>query len=299
MGLSWDDAKELIRLSLEASRDVPGADLACGAGTDQLAAGPGVTLDQVVRAYEEQLEFIERQGGRAILMASRALAKAAKGPEDYAAVYSRLIRQTRDKVILHWLGDMFDAQLAGYWGGKDLDRATDAVAALIEEHAGKIDGIKISLLDKDREIALRRRLPTSVVMFTGDDFNYAELIEGDDQGFSHALLGIFDPIAPAASAALAALDQGDNAEFRRILEPTVPLSREIFKAPTQFYKAGVVFLAWLNDHQSHFAMVGGMQSSRSIGHYAEIFRLADRAGLLVDPDLACARMKNLLAVNGL
>jgi len=299
MGLSWDDARELIRRSIEASRDVPGADLACGAGTDQLAADPGVTLDQVVRAYEEQLEFIEGLGGRAILMASRALARAAKGPEDYAAVYGRLIRQSRNKVILHWLGDMFDAQLAGYWGGADLDRAADAVVALIEEHADKIDGIKISLLDKEREVALRRRLPAGVVMFTGDDFNYAELIEGDLQGFSHALLGIFDPIAPAASAALVALERGYAAEFRRILEPTVPLSREIFKAPTQFYKAGVVFLAWLNGHQNHFAMLGGMQSARSIAHYAEVFRLADQAGLLIDPDLACARMGSLLAVNGI
>ncbi|MFO1038585.1 MAG: dihydrodipicolinate synthase family protein [Geminicoccaceae bacterium] len=298
MGLDWPTAAELIRRSLREARTVPGADLASGCGTDQLAPGPEVTLAQVRAAYEQQLEVIESEGGRAILMASRALVRAAKGPDDYLRLYGDLIRQAKDKVVLHWLGPMFDPALQGYWGTADLDRATDTVLELVRAHAPRIEGIKISLLDKDREIDLRRRLPPGVLMFTGDDFNYAELIEGDGQHLSHALLGIFDPIAPAASAALTALAKGDLGTYRRALEPTVPLSRKIFEAPTQYYKAGVVLLAWLNGHQDHFTMVGGMQSARGALHYADIFRLADKAGLLADPDLAGRRMKSLMALHG-
>jgi hypothetical protein len=299
MGLDWPTALELIRRSLEAARDVPGADLACGAGTDQLPDAGDLTLDRVRAAYEEQIAAIEGLGGRVIIMASRALARAARGPDDYLAVYSRLIRQSQRKVILHWLGDCFDPALAGYWGTTDVPAAMETVLGLIRGHADKVDGIKISLLSKGYEIDMRRRLPEGVVMYTGDDFDYAELIEGDSQGSSHALLGIFDAIAPAASAALVRLAAGEREEYRRILVPTVPLSRRIFESPTQYYKAGIVFLAWLNGFQPHFAMVGGMQSARGILHYADVFRLADQAGVLRDPELATHRMRTLLSLYGL
>ena len=299
MGLDWPTARELIQRSLAEARTIKGADLACGVGTDQLGDGAGATLDAVRGAYEEQLEAVEAAGGRAILMASRALARAARSADDYLTVYGGLIRQAKEPVILHWLGDMFDPRLAGYWGSTDVDAATETVLALINEHRSRIAGIKISLLEQEREVALRRRLPPEVLMFTGDDFNYAELIEGDAQGHSHALLGIFDPIAPAATAAFHALGAGDHERYRAILAPTVPLSRKIFEAPTQYYKAGVVFLAWLNGHQAHFAMIGGMQSARSPLHYADILRLADRAALLRDPELAAARMTQLMALHGI
>jgi hypothetical protein len=299
MGFSWDGAKELIRRSLAEARTVPGADLASGAGTDQLDPADARTLDDVVRAYEEQIEFIEGEGGRCILMASRALARVARGPHDYTSVYRRLLAQCSRPVVLHWLGDMFDPALSGYWGSPSFEDCLDTVVDLIETHADKVEGIKISLLDADKEIALRDRLPEGVIMYTGDDFNYADLIAGDSRRHSHALLGIFDAIAPAAAAALDALGRGDEARFRAILDPTVPLSRRIFEAPTRFYKAGVVFMAWLNGHQSHFTMVGGMESARSIVHYADVFRLAAEAGLLRDPELAVSRMRNIAAVHGI
>jgi hypothetical protein len=299
MGLDWDGAKELIRRSCREARSVPGADLACGAGTDQLDPRDARSLADVIGAYEEQMGHIESCGGRAIVMASRALRAVAKSPDDYLSVYGRIVGQAKDKVILHWLGEMFDAQLAGYWATNDVDAAMRTVVGLIETHADKVDGIKISLLEKRHEEKLRAMLPAGVKMFTGDDFNYAELIGGDGERHSHALLGIFDPIAPAAAAALARLEAGDAAGYRAILDPTVPLSRKLFEAPTQFYKAGVVLLAWLNGFQDHFRMVGGMESARGILHYAEIFRLADKARLLRDPDLAAARMRHLLALNGI
>jgi hypothetical protein len=297
MGLDWPTARELIRRSVAEARTIEGADLACGVGTDQLA--PGGTLEEVQAAYQEQLEAVEAAGGRAILMASRALAAAARSADDYLEVYGGLIRQAAEPVILHWLGDMFDPALEGYWGSRDLDAATGTVLALIAEHRSRIDGIKISLLDERREVELRRRLPPGVKMFTGDDFNYARLIDGDGEHHSHALLGIFDPIAPAAAAALTALGKDDGETFRAVLEPTVPLSRRIFESPTQYYKAGVVFLAWINGHQGHFVMVGGMQSVRSALHYAEVFRLADQAKLLRDPEAAAARMRHLMALHGI
>jgi hypothetical protein len=247
---------------------------------------------------------IERLGGRLIVMASRALARVARGPDDYARVYGRVLSQAREPVILHWLGEMFDPALAGYWGGADVDAAMETALGVIASHASKVDGIKISLLDKHKEIAMRRRLPPGVRMYTGDDFNYAELIAGDGVGaepthrHSDALLGIFDAIAPAASAALAALAAGDTQRFHALLAPTVPLSRHIFQAPTRFYKTGVVFMAWLNGHQDHFVMVGGQQSARSVQHLAELFRLADQAGLIEQPELAVRRMKTLLALHG-
>jgi len=298
MGLDWTQAQELIRRALEEARGRPGALIACGAGTDHLAPVPGLEIERVIGAYEEQVGFVEGLGGRVILMASRALAAAAQGPEDYVRVYDRILRQVRQPVIIHWLGEMFDPLLAGYWGSADHGRAMNTCLEVLAGHADKIDGIKISLLSKEKEIEMRRRLPAGIRMYTGDDFNYAELIAGDHEGYSDALLGIFDAIAPAASAALSALGRGSQNEFFDILEPTVPLSRHIFKAPTRFYKTGVVFLAYLNGLQDHFVMVGGQQSARSLLHLAELFRLADRARVLRDPDLAAARMKPVLAMHG-
>jgi hypothetical protein len=298
MGLDWTTARELIERSVAEACAVGGM-IACGAGTDHLLPRPDLSLDQVEAAYIEQIEAVERCGGRVILMASRALAACARSPDDYARIYGRLLSQVREPVILHWLGDMFDPALAGYWGSHDLDAAMETALAIIHEHAAKIDGIKISLLDAQREIQMRRRLPPGVRMYSGDDFNYPELILGDDQGYSDALLGIFDAIAPAASAALQALDADDPERFRAILEPTVPLSRHIFQAPTYFYKTGVVFLAYLNGHQRHFRMVGGQESARSILHLARLFILADQAGVLCDPDRAVARMRIVLALAGI
>ncbi len=299
MGLDWTGARELIRRSLQEARSVPGADLACGVGTDQLAPADARTLDDVVGAYQTQLEFVEKHGGRAILMASRALAAVAASPDDYVRVYRRILSQAKDRVVLHWLGEMFDPQLAGYWGSDVFSDALATVLGIIEENAAKVEGIKISLLDNAKEVALRERLPEGVLCFTGDDFNYAELIEGDGRRHSHALLGIFDAVAPAAAQALVALAADDSEGFRAAIAPTVPLSRKIFEAPTQYYKAGVVFLAWLNGHQTHFSMVGGMQSARSVRHYAEIFKLADQANVLDQPELAIERMKKLLGLYGL
>jgi len=304
MGLDWPTSLELIRRSLDAAKDHPGALVASGCGTDHLVLENVKTVDEVIAGYEEQMTAIEKLGGKLIVMASRALARVAKGPADYERVYDRVLSQAKQPVVLHWLGDMFDPALAGYWGTKDLDAAMDTALGIIAAHADKVDGIKISLLDKDKEIAMRRRLPAGVRMYTGDDFNYAELIAGDGvgseptHGKSDALLGIFDAIAPAAAAALGELAQGNTTSFHDILGPTVPLSRHIFAAPTRFYKTGVVFMAWLNGHQSHFSMVGGQQSTRSLPHLAELFRLADAAKLLEQPELAVRRMKTLLALHG-
>jgi hypothetical protein len=299
MGLDWPGAQELIRRSQAAADAHPHGVVAHGAGTDHLAPGPDVTIDNVIVAYEEQVGFVERVGGRVILMASRALARAARGPDDYARVYDRILSQVRQPVIIHWLGDMIDPALAGYWGSANLDTAMETALGVINAHAARVDGVKVSLLDKDREIAMRRRLDPRVRMYTGDDFNYAELIAGDDQGFSHALLGIFDCIAPAAALALTKLAAGERAEYDALLAPTVPLSRHVFRAPTRYYKTGVVFLAWLNGFQDHFLMLGGQQSARSIPHFAELFRLADAARVLRDPELAVHRMRQLLAVAGI
>jgi uncharacterized protein DUF993 len=298
MGLDWATTRELIRRSMAEAR-VVGGQIACGAGTDHLAPALGIGPEAVEEAYEEQVSFVEGLGGQVILMASRALAACARGPDDYVRVYDRILSQVARPVILHWLGDMFDPQLAGYWGSRDVDAAMEVCLHIIGDHAAKIDGIKISLLDAEREIAMRRRLPPDVKMYTGDDFNYPELILGDHQGHSHALLGIFDAIAPAASAALQALDAQDRDRYETILAPTVPLSRHIFRAPTFYYKTGVVFLAYLNDHQSHFRMVGGQESARSVVHLAELFVLANRAGLLRDPQLATERMRRFLALAGI
>jgi hypothetical protein len=270
-----------------------------GCGTDQLDPADAKGIDDVIRAYEEQIEAIESFGGRIVLMASRALAKVARSPDDYAKVYGRILSAVREPVIIHWLGDMFDPALADYWGSSNLDQAMDTAVAVINDNAAKVDGVKVSLLDNDKEIAMRRRLKDGVLMYTGDDFNYAELIAGDARGYSHALLGIFDVIAPAASAALVRLAAKDEKAFHEILAPTVPLSRHIFRSPTRFYKTGVVFMAYLNGHQDHFTLVGGQESARSTLHLADIFRLADKAGLLRDPELAVARMRTVLAARGI
>jgi hypothetical protein len=292
MGLDWAATQELIRRSVAEARAV-GGQLAAGAGTDQLRNG-GATLDEVRRAYAEQLEFIEGEGAPVILMASRALCAAASCADDYRKLYGELLGGASSPVILHWLGEMFDPLLAGYWGAGSFEDALDVVIDVIEANVAKVDGIKISLLDADKEIALRERLPEGVRMYTGDDFNYPDLIRSG----SHALLGIFDAIAPAAAAAMHALDEGDTARYDELLAPTVPLSRHIFAAPTQYYKTGVVFLAFLNGHQQHFRMVGGLESGRSVLHLAELFVLADQAGLLRDPELASERMRHVLALAG-
>ena len=293
MGLDWKNSLELIRRTVTEG----GGFVASGAGTDHLPAGVH-SLSDIIAAYEEQCAAIEKLGGRIILMASRALAASAKSPDDYGKVYERILSQVREPVIIHWLGEMFDPALEGYWGQRDHSAAMEVCLSILEKHARKVDGIKISLLDQGKEVAMRRKLPKGVRMYTGDDFNFAELIEGDERGYSDALLGIFDAIAPAASQALSFLSRGRRSEYHEVLAPTVPLSRHIFGAPTRFYKTGVVFMAWLNGHQDHFVMVGGQQSARNIQHLSELFRLADAAGLLMDPPLACARMKQLLAVHG-
>jgi Protein of unknown function (DUF993) len=284
MGLEWPAARELIRRTAAEG----GGRLAAGAATDH--AEP-TTLDEVRAAYEHQCEFIEGTGAQVIVMASRALAALAGGPDDYREVYGAVLEQLGRPAIVHWLGDMFDPALTGYWGSEDLDEAAETLLAIIETHADKVDGIKVSLLDAQREIDIRRRLPQGVRLYTGDDFNYPDLIATG----SDALLGIFDAIAPAAAAALHALDASDRAEYDRILEPTVPLARRLFEAPTFNYKTGIVFLAWLNGHQEHFRLLGGLERARSVEHLADIFVLADRAGLLRDPELAVARMRQILA----
>ncbi|MFC8866722.1 dihydrodipicolinate synthase family protein [Streptomyces sp. NPDC057148] len=294
MGLDWAGAAELIRRSA-AEAKACGGRVACGVGTDQLTAG---TLDEVRAAYEEQLAVVEESGAQAILMASRALAATAQGPDDYLEVYGHLLRQATEPVILHWLGPMFDPALEGYWGSSDLDAATGTFLEVIAAHPDKVDGIKVSLLDARREVDLRRRLPQGVRCYTGDDFNYPELIAGDDQGFSHALLGIFDPLGPLAAEAVRVLDTGNTEGFRALLDPTVALSRHLFQTPTRYYKTGVVFLAWLAGHQSHFTMVGGLQSARSLPHLARAYELADGLGLFPDPKRAEERMRTLLSLYG-
>ncbi|MGV9840623.1 dihydrodipicolinate synthase family protein [Streptomyces fungicidicus] len=294
MGLDWAGAAELIRRSAAEAKAVGGR-IACGVGTDQITGG---TLAEVRAAYEAQLALVEESGAQAILMASRALAATAQGPDDYLEVYGHLLRQAAEPVVLHWLGPMFDPALEGYWGSSDLDAATDTFLEVIAAHPDKVDGIKVSLLDARREVDLRRRLPQGVRCYTGDDFNYPELIAGDEQGFSHALLGIFDPLGPLAAEAVRVLDTGNTEGFRALLDPTVELSRHLFQAPTRFYKTGVVFLAWLAGHQSHFTMVGGLQSARSLPHLSRAYELADGLGLFPDPKLAEERMRTLLHLYG-
>jgi hypothetical protein len=297
MGLDWPTTRELITRSSALARD-HGARIASGAGTDHLP-GPAADLDAVTEAYLEQVAFVESTGSEVIVMASRHLAALARHAEDYLSVYARVLEQATRPVILHWLGEMFDPQLAGYWGSADVPAATATFLGLVSEHRDKVDGVKVSLLSADHERELRAALPSGVRLYTGDDFSYPELIEGDGQHHSDALLGAFAAIAPAAAAALAALDDGDLETYRREMAPTLPLSRHVFAAPTYYYKTGISFLAWLNGHQDGFVMVGGLQSARSALHLTRVFELANTARLLADPGLAARRLQDLLATAGL
>ena len=298
MGLDWPAAKELISRSVAEARAVGGR-IVCGVQTDQVAPGSARTLRDVEAAYEEQCEFVESAGGQVVIMASRELARIARSADDYREVYGTVLSKLAQPALIHWLGEMFDPQLAGYWGSRDLDEAMQVLLDIIAANRAKVEGLKLSLLDQRFELAMRRRLPDGVHMFTGDDFDYPTTIAGDADGsYSDALLGAFDAIAPAASAALLALDAGDRDAFDTILEPTLPLSRHIFKSPTVYYKTGIVFMAYLNGHQDHFRMVGGLESGRSTVHLAELFVLADRAGLLRDGEVAAERMRRVLSVFG-
>ncbi|PRY15227.1 dihydrodipicolinate synthase family protein [Kineococcus rhizosphaerae] len=296
MGLDFAATTELVRRSAREAAAVGGA-VAAGAGTDQLA--PGVhPLPAVRAAYEEQLALVEDAGAQPILMASRHLAAAATGPDDYLALYDGLLAQVRRPAVLHWLGEVFDPALAGYWGSRDVAAATDVFVELVRRNAAHVDGVKVSLLDAEHEKELRRRLPAGVRLYTGDDFNYPDLVAGDGQHHSDALLGIFAGIANVAAASLVRLDAGDVAGFRAALDPTVPLARHVFGAPTPYYKAGIAFLNWLDGRQPGYAMVGGLHSARSAVHQATTFRLADEAGVLTDPVGAASRMRQYLAVHG-
>jgi hypothetical protein len=295
MGLDWPRAAELIQRSCAAAS----GPIACGVNTDSLDPAAPLTIDSVIAAYEQQCEFVEKAGGRVILMASRALARCAQSPADYVRVYGHLLPQLKQPAILHWLGDAFDPALAGYWGGSNIAESMASCLDIIRENVASVDGVKISLLDANLEIQMRRRLPESVRMYTGDDFNYPELIHGDDQGHSDALLGIFDAIAPVAALALRALDGGETGRYNSLLDPTLPLSRHIFQRPTFYYKTGVVFLAYLNGHQRHFRMLGGQESARSLGHLGELFVLADQARLFRNPELAVERMQRILSIGGI
>jgi hypothetical protein len=297
MGLDWEASKELIRRSVADAKAVGGR-IVCGVQTDHLAAGSARDLRDIEAAYEEQCEFVEAQGGQVVLMASRELARIARGPEDYARVYDRVLSQLQGPALIHWLGEDFDPSLAGYWGHSDLDSAMAACLEIISAHSDKVEGLKLSLLDQRREIAMRALLPDGVRMFTGDDFDFPTTIGGDGERHSDALLGAFDMIAPAASAALLALDSGDATRFGAILEPTLPLSRHVFCAPTFYYKTGIVFMAYLNGHQDHFRMVGGLESGRSAVHLATLFVMADKAGLLRDVELAVDRVRTVMALAG-
>jgi len=297
MGMDWSTSLELIKRSVNLAKQT-GALIACGAGTDHLELDGDLSLDLVMAAYEKQCQAVEAAGGRIILMASRALAKIAKSPDDYVRVYHHILSQLAEPAIIHWLGEMFDPQLVAYWGHADHDGAMETCLDILKENASKIDGIKISLLSPEKEIAMRRRLPTNIKMYTGDDFNYPDLIAGDEEGFSHALLGIFDPIAPVAARAFNALSVGDKSLYHDLFAPTLPLSRHIFQAPTRFYKTGVVFLSYLNGHQDHFTMLGGQQSARSLLHLADIIRLASRAGLFTDREEVARRVKRVMNFYG-
>lgn len=299
MGLSWQNSIELIGRTMADTRDIQGALIASGCGTDHLQPNEATSCEDIIRAYAQQLEAVQKTGSRVILMASRALVKVAKSPADYERVYREVLAMCDQPVVLHWLGEAFDPELAGYWGAGAFEHASEVCLGIIASSVSKVDGIKISLLDQRKEIDFRRRLPGAVKMYTGDDFNYPTLIKGDEQGYSHALLGIFDAIAPAASQALTALSKQDLARYHELLDPTVALSRHIFRAPTQYYKTGVVFLAYLNGFQDHFFMLGGHHGMRPPAYLADVFRLADQAGLLRDPESAIRRARTVMTSYGI
>ena len=293
MGLTFDQARELIARSAARAAEL-GRQIVSGAGTDQLTASVH-PLPAIIDAYAAQMEFVQSAGSQVILMASRALAASGQFARDYLEVYGQLLTLADQPVLLHWLGPAFDPALRGYWGSADFGRAADTVIELIERADGKVAGIKLSVLHAGHERALRRRLPAGVRLYTGDDFHYAELIKGDADGHSHALLGAFAAVTAPAAAALQALDQGDEAGYDAAIGPTVALSRLIFTEPTYDYKVGVAFLAWLNGFQPHFAMLAGLQHRRSAEHLIAVFELAALARALVDPELAVSRMTDYLA----
>lgn len=296
-GLSWPQARQLIRLGVAAAHD-DGAAVVAGAGTDQLTAARP-TLGQIVDAYLEQLEFVQAQDSAAVLRASHALVAVATSADDYLEVYRSVLARADKPAIVHWLGTGFDPTLRGYWGHDDPVAAMDVVVQMAQENAAHLMGIKFSLLDEELEKEFRRRLPASMRVFTGDDYGYTNLLLGDGQHHSHGLLGVLDPIAPIASSGFAALDRGDARAFTDIMNRSIPLATKMFEAPADRYKVGTVFLAWLSGHQPHFRMVTGREGMRSLRHLTELFVLADELGLFPDPDLAAHRMSLLLALHGI
>ena len=300
MGLDAAATRELIARSAEVARE-EGGSVVVGVNTDHVAE-THITIEQVIAAYLEQLHFTEEQGAGPVLMASRHLARVATGADDYRRVYREVLSRATVPVVLHWLGTAFDPELAGYFGADDWETASGVLLDVIHESPGKVAGVKMSLLNAESEISVRERLPEGVRMFTGDDFNYVGLIGGDTvgQGESHsdALLGAFAAITPVASAAIQALDAGDPEAYLRILGPTEELSRQVFAAPTFYYKTGVAFLAWLNGHQPAFQMVGGLHSARSLSHLSRIVELANASLALEQPELARQRWHGMLRLNG-
>ena len=297
MGLDEKATRELIARSAAEARAAGGA-LVVGVNTDHVDDDV-LSLPAIVDAYVEQLHYAEDQGVGTVLMASRHLARTASSPADYVQVYRQVLARAGAPVVLHWLGEAFDPQLAGYFGSRHIPTCIDTVVQIMTENVGRVRGIKMSLLDAGHEVALRSRLPEGTTMFTGDDFNYVGLIAGDGRRHSDALLGAFAAVAPNASAAIQALDAGDPAEYQRILGPTEELARHIFAAPTFHYKTGVAFLSWLNGHQPAFSMVGGLHSARSLPHLSTLVRLADHASALEVPDTAAERWKAYLALHGI
>ncbi|WP_336627865.1 MULTISPECIES: dihydrodipicolinate synthase family protein [unclassified Microbacterium] len=329
MGLDAAATRELIARSAQVARE-EGGSVVVGVNTDHVDE-ERIPLPQVIDAYVEQLHFTAEQGAGPVLMASRHLARVAESRTDYLRVYAAVLQRATTPVVLHWLGTAFDPQLEGYFGSPDWREASETLLRIIAENPGKVAGVKMSLLNAESEIAVRERLPEGVRMFTGDDFNYVGLIGGDTTGslsedgeadrdetrssegrrassrfarsttgggHSDALLGAFAAITPVASAAIQALDAGDPSRYREILGPTEELSRQVFAAPTFYYKTGVAFLAWLNGHQPAFQMVGGLHSARSLPHLSRIVELANASLALEDPELARERWHGMLALNG-
>ncbi|GAA3939448.1 dihydrodipicolinate synthase family protein [Microbacterium soli] len=299
MGLDAAATRELIARSAQVARE-EGGSVVVGVNTDHIDE-THISLDRVIDAYISQLEFTEEQGAGPVLMASRHLARVAESADDYRRVYRAVLERATTPVVLHWLGTAFDPELAGYFGADDWQTASGVLLDIIAESPGRVAGVKMSLLNAESEISVRERLPEGVRMLTGDDFNYVSLIGDSGAGirsYSDALLGAFAAITPVASAAIQALDAGDPAAYQRILGPTEELSRQVFAAPTFYYKTGVAFLAWLNGHQPAFQMVGGLHSARSLTHLSRIVELANASLALENPELARERWHGMLRLNG-
>ncbi|CAN7226191.1 dihydrodipicolinate synthase family protein [Microbacterium foliorum] len=309
MGLDAAATRELIARSAEVARE-EGGSVVVGVNTDHVAESH-ITLDQVIDAYKEQLHFTEEQGAGPVLMASRHLARVAESADDYRRVYREVLSSATVPVVLHWLGTAFDPELAGYFGADEWQTASAVLLDIIGEQPDRVAGVKMSLLNAESEISVREQLPQGARMFTGDDFNYVGLIGGDTtrssseerstetkRTHSDALLGAFAAITPVASAAIQALDAGDPARYLEILGPTEELSRQVFAAPTFYYKTGVAFLSWLNGHQPAFQMVGGLHSARSLPHLSRIVELANASLALEKPELARERWHGMLRLNG-